>query len=43
MLNKSLKVGERIVGAPAGDQKSADWPPDRSHIELNFTNERAPA
>jgi hypothetical protein len=25
------------------DQKSADWPPDRSHIELNFTNERAPA
>ena len=42
-INRTLGVARDGTTKLTLDQKSADWPPDRSHIELTFTNEKAPA
>jgi hypothetical protein len=42
-INRTLNVARDGSYKLTIDQKSADWPPDRSHIELTFANDRAPA
>lgn len=41
--NRSAKVPADGSVKLTIDSKSADWPPDRSHIEVTIANERAPA